>query len=122
MATLSVIPLHFRVGQVFLRSDGRLLLDTLRTGSFVQSPADVIQTAQGCRRLWQEVGDGLMDRLFTLSAALSWIDLGSNAKADLLFTEATGIEAAHPILIGWRRSHGPIWQWPRQICPKRAPL
>lgn len=98
MVTTSLIPLRFRVGGAILRSDGGLLLEIRRTRSFTQPPADVIQTAQGCRRLWQAVDDRLMNRLCTLSAALSWIDLGSTAKAESLFTEALAIEAAHPFV------------------------
>jgi hypothetical protein len=96
IATTSLIPLRFRVGGAILRSDGKLLLEILRAGSFTQPPSDVIQTAHGCRRLWQAVGDRLMDRLCTLSAALSWIDLGSTAKAESLLIEALAIESAHP--------------------------
>ncbi|WP_165074142.1 hypothetical protein [Paludisphaera rhizosphaerae] len=98
LATSSLIPVSFRVGGAMLRSDGRLLLDVLRVGSLRQPPADVIQNAQGCRRLWQAVGDRLMDRLYTLNAALSWIDLGATAKAESVFAEAVAIDVAHPYI------------------------
>ncbi|MDR3623081.1 MAG: hypothetical protein P4L85_27255 [Paludisphaera borealis] len=98
IATASLIPVRFRVGGAMLRSDGRLLLEILRTGSLTPPPADVIQNARGCRRLWQAVGDALMDRLCTFSAALSWIDLGSMSQAESLFSEAVGIDAAHPYI------------------------
>jgi hypothetical protein len=70
LAIGSLIPVRLRVGGAMLRSDGRLLLQLLRTGSWEQPPPDVIQTARGCRRLWRAVGDRMMDRLYTLSAAL----------------------------------------------------
>ncbi len=98
IATISLLPVRYRVGGAILRSDGRLLLEILRTGSFMPPPADVIQTAQGCRRLWQAVDDRRMERIYTLSATLSWIDLGSSTKAESCFSEALAIDAAHPYI------------------------
>jgi tetratricopeptide (TPR) repeat protein len=98
LAIGSLIPVRLRVGGAMLRSDGRLLLQLLRTGSWEQPPPDVIQTARGCRRLWRAVGDRMMDRLYTLSAALSWIELGSTEKAESLYNEAVAIDAAHPYI------------------------
>ena len=96
MATISLIPTRYRVGRVFLRSDGRLLLDIFRCGNFSPPPADVIQITQEFRPHWQAVGDRLIERVYTFNAVLSWINLGSRAKAESLFAEALAIDAAHP--------------------------
>ena len=98
LAISSLIPVRFRIGGAILRSDGMLLLEILRDGSLTPPPADVVQNARGCRRLWRAIGDRLMDRLNTLCAALAWIGLGSSARAESLLAEAVAIDAPHPYL------------------------
>jgi len=97
IAIVSLIPVHFRVGGTILRSDGKLLLEILRT-DYQSSPIEDIQVVQGCRRLWRAVGDRRMERLYTLSAALSWIELDSPAKSESLLSEAADIDAPHPYI------------------------
>lgn len=96
----NLLPFDMKVGRGMLRSDGKILLKAIRTRSVTPLPPDVIQTATGCRPLWHAIGDRRMDRLYTLCAASSWLDLGSAARAEALFAEAVAIDAPH-LHIDW---------------------
>jgi len=97
IAIVSLIPVHFRVGGTILRSDGKFLLEILRT-DYQNSSIEDIQFVQGCRRLWRAVGDRMMERLCTLNAALSWLELGSPTKCESLLAEAADLNASHPYI------------------------
>ena len=96
VGALSLLPIRVNVGRGMLQSDGGILLEAIRSGSMTQPPPDVIQAAAGCRPLWQSIGDRRMNRLYTLYAASSWLDLGSVEKAESLFAEAIAIDGQHP--------------------------
>lgn len=98
MGVSNLVPLEFKVGGGSLRSDGKILLDAIRSGSMAPTPASIIQTATACRPLWRAIGDRRIDRAYTLLAASSWTDLGAIDRADVLLGEAEAIGEPHPYL------------------------
>ena len=98
MGAYNLIPFDMKVGRAPLHSDGKTLLEILRTGSLTTSPPDVIQTATGFGPLWRSIGDRRMHRLYTLSAASSWLELGAKAKAEALVAEAVAIDGPDPYI------------------------
>ncbi|MDB5352107.1 MAG: hypothetical protein JWN86_3354 [Planctomycetota bacterium] len=88
LAVSSLIPYHYSAGQAPLRTDGALILQALRSGTLSTSAPRTIQTASSLRGLWASIGDTLILRVYLLSAASAWVELGDLGRAEALFRDA----------------------------------
>lgn len=92
----SLIPFQVRVGKMPLRTDGALILQVLRTGGFATPSAALIQTLNQLRGLWAAIGDTLTLRVYLLSAAGAWLELGDRERGLALVYEADTLPGACP--------------------------
>jgi hypothetical protein len=95
LAVGNLYPFATRVGRAEFRSDGSLILQTLRYGSIRTSAPRALALRQ-LRSLWEATGDlrGLQN--FLLGAGLSWADLGDNEQAGQLLEQAAALPVAPP--------------------------
>ncbi len=99
LAASSLLPLNVRVGKTPLRTDGALAIQALRSAGLSQSAPNVVQTLSTLRGMWTAIGDTLIVRVYCLSAALAWLEMGDVERAETLLLEAQTIKGdAHPYL------------------------
>ena len=92
----SLIPFQIRIGKMPLRTDGALILQLIRTGGFSTPPSSLIQTLNQLRGLWTAIGDTFTLRVYLLSAADAWSDLGDRSRGEALVSEADALPGACP--------------------------
>lgn len=96
LAVVSLMPFQVRIGKASMRTDGALILQVLRSGSIAAPSAMLIQTVEALRRFWLSIGDTLILRVYLLSAACAWSDLGDAERAELLYAEAETLQGPVP--------------------------
>jgi tetratricopeptide (TPR) repeat protein len=87
-AIINLIPIERKVGNAILRSDGRLILLTLRMRSISMPAPVLIQFVRALRGLWESIGDERSLRANLAASAASWADLGDSERAIALLTES----------------------------------
>jgi Zn-dependent protease len=93
LALANLIPVTVKVGHSSLRSDGAQILQVLLHGSLsAPVPARLGMLSQ-FRGLWQATGDLRTLRVYLLSAAATWLDLGDPGRAGELIAEGQGLPA-----------------------------
>ncbi len=90
----NLIPFTFRAGAFTLRSDGALIVKTLRHGIAEKSAPALFQMVAALRPLWEGVGDTTILHIYLLQVALRWIQFGDAEQAQLLYAEAEALPAA----------------------------
>jgi hypothetical protein len=98
MGISNLVPYTFKVGKATLRSDGAMILQTLRWGAIATPAPVVIQNLACWRPLWTATGDHLGLRANLLSAAASWIELDDIERAEGLLQEADSLPEMGPNL------------------------
>jgi hypothetical protein len=98
LAICNLVPLSFKAGKATLRSDGALILQTLRSGTIANPAPLLIQNVAFLRPLWEAVGDRLIVRANLLSAAVSWIELEDLERAEASLIEADSLSVPEPTL------------------------
>ena len=96
MGSPNLIPFRIRVGTTVLRSDGALILQALRSGTFGATPPLIIQVLGAFRGLWLAIGDTRILRIQLLSAAEAWSFLGDIPQAESLYREADALPGNLP--------------------------
>ncbi|WP_165228298.1 site-2 protease family protein [Aquisphaera insulae] len=87
----SLIPHQFRAGKVPLRSDGMLMLQTLRFGT-IPTPLPVsIETSLGLRPHLEAIGDIRGLRIRLLGIVVEALELGDLSRAEELYHEAESL-------------------------------
>ena len=93
-AIANLLPYQFRVGKATLRSDGNLILQSLRKRT-IQLPAPVIiMSVKALRGLWESIGDYLILRANLLGATSAWVALGDFERAEIACAE---VETLPPV-------------------------
>src|SRR5262249_40178641 len=71
----SLTPYRYRVGKAVLRSDGLLILQALRAGTYPHPSAVAVQGVEFIQALSSSVGDRVLAHLNLLGGAEAWADL-----------------------------------------------
>jgi hypothetical protein len=84
----SLVPFRFRVGKAVLQSDGALILQTLRSGTYHQPPTATVQGVEVIQALSSSIGDRVLSHASLLAGAEAWVDLEDFERADALLARA----------------------------------
>ncbi len=87
----NLIPLRVSIGKFTTRSDGALMLQTLRDGTPGMQLREIVHNTVAMRDLWTTVGDNLTLRFWLLSQALEWAHVGAYEHARQTWEEAEGL-------------------------------
>jgi hypothetical protein len=80
-ALINFIPMRVVIGTFTMRSDGRLMLDTLRHGNIDMPLRDSVHAIEGLRGLWTRVGVPLLLRCSLLDQAIKWLEVDAEQAA-----------------------------------------
>lgn len=95
LAVANMLPYTAQAGQFSFRTDGALILQTLRTGGIQAPPAGRLQAFRALRGLREAIGDTLGLYISMLSAASAWAELGAADEAERLWDEAQSLKLEH---------------------------
>jgi hypothetical protein len=84
LVLVAMVPGRYKVGRGSFRSDGALILLTLRSGSYAQQPVMTAQAVEFMHGLATSIGDATLTHLNLLGGAEAWIALGDTERAAAL--------------------------------------
>jgi tetratricopeptide (TPR) repeat protein len=91
LLVINLLPFEVRFGGTRFRSDGLVLLETLRSGMPRPDLTRQINTLRALRPLLAAVGDARGQYHLLVSGALAWVSLGNPARARQLLAEAVAL-------------------------------
>jgi hypothetical protein len=89
LAIGALIPYQYKVGKAVLRSDGALILQTLRSGAYSSPSAITVQGVEFLQALSSSIGDAALSHISLLGGAEAWGDLEDFERANALLDRAT---------------------------------
>ncbi len=87
LAVTALVPHQFKVGKAVLRSDGALILQTIRCDTYSQPSPITVQGLKFIQTLTASIGDATFFQLSLLSGAEAWAALGDIERADALIVQ-----------------------------------
>jgi hypothetical protein len=93
MAGVNLVPFRAKVGNASLQTDGMLILQTLRSGTFQATGPMIIQSCRFFRSLWRSIGDDLRLRSSLLGSAVAYVQLDDLERAEVRRLEAESLPA-----------------------------
>jgi hypothetical protein len=89
LSLASLVPASHRIGKAVVRSDGALILQVLRSGSYGSPSAIIVQGVEFVQTLSNSIGDMLLSHFNLLGGTAAWDDLEDLERAGALFDRAS---------------------------------